>query len=917
MRKFSWILALMTALAMVFIACPSEGGGGADWDLPEVTWKYIEILPRSAAWHSIDIRVQNNLTSDFTSGKAHTITVWGAASGGGAGIAFGGAQVAQGDISSPVSADPKNKGRFKLSHTFAWDLLTDIGNGQRQDIRVNGIAASATTATFWEVLIVDADGKEIYRLSTDPIIQAMENNYPVLQEGGNKTKWFVGALGGTDIQPVGYIKDPGSTSSFVAVTDITGVPTEGNVGIELTLGGIAQPVGLATNSTITWSLVDAGVTGATVVDGVLKTITGEGTVKVLATVVNGKSATEDFTKEFTITIQAGLAVGDAVFDLADWLDGKNLGAITGDLPDPFQKGGTLVVSVTATGLSVTAPEANWAGLDIYLTNARHGTPMDIKNQKYKLVVTGKMITSPTGTKMRFQEPNGSNSAGTGYAMLVEQEMTGAVDEAFTLTYDIPAWFLDSGKTVEGVHAQDRIRLQSSGVDAAPFPEYLIETVKLTFEGPRDAVAQYTIKFDSDGGNTISDITVSSGLQVGTLPTPEKAGYKFRGWFLPDNTTEIKATTIATSALDGVTLKAKWDEAPALAILVDEPDTAGDTLFVPAGNWNGTDKYDYNGKKYWVLWRVASGNLDGAGVSAVTEVAAWLTDGDKTAFTDGNIGTGAGLSRINYTPPEGFEDYDYLTIYYELINLSGNPQVLIRNDAGGEGIPKNAEGGATQPTLAKGAGTIRIPTEQITGELLNIIIATASNTVNLFRVDRVTLTNELPLINEAPALTPASNWNGTTEYSYDGKDWWVLWRNAANLDGAGLSALTNVAAWLTDGDKTAFTNANIGDGTQGLSRINYTFSTAEKLALENYEKVIIYYELINLSGNTEVLIRNDAADKGLPLNAAGEATQPVLSEGVGGIAIPTEQITGNYLNIIMGVNAENINLFRVTKVEFVY
>jgi len=69
------------------------------------------------------------------------------------------------------------------------------------------------------------------------------------------------------------------------VADITGVPDEAVAGTPLTLTGMVLPED-ATNKDITWSIKDAGTTGASITDGVLSTLAG-GVVVVTATVEGG------------------------------------------------------------------------------------------------------------------------------------------------------------------------------------------------------------------------------------------------------------------------------------------------------------------------------------------------------------------------------------------------------------------------------------------------------------------------------------------------------------------------------------------------------------------------------------------------------------------------------------------------------
>ena len=62
--------------------------------------------------------------------------------------------------------------------------------------------------------------------------------------------------------------------------------------------------------------------------------------------------------------------------------------------------------------------------------------------------------------------------------------------------------------------------------------------------PRDT---NIVKFDSNGGNKVVDISVLEGYQVGDLPVPKRQGYIFLGWYLNKNyTTEITSTFVPTN-----------------------------------------------------------------------------------------------------------------------------------------------------------------------------------------------------------------------------------------------------------------------------------------------------------------------------------------------------------------------------------
>jgi endo-1,4-beta-xylanase len=88
------------------------------------------------------------------------------------------------------------------------------------------------------------------------------------------------------------------------VTGITGIPTNGTRGYEVDLtGAVVEPTD-ATNKTIIWTVSEAGTTG--VADNDLEdgkfTPGAAGTLKLIATIVNGRAMGTDYTRNATITI---------------------------------------------------------------------------------------------------------------------------------------------------------------------------------------------------------------------------------------------------------------------------------------------------------------------------------------------------------------------------------------------------------------------------------------------------------------------------------------------------------------------------------------------------------------------------------------------------------------------------------------
>ncbi|KLU59000.1 N-acetylmuramoyl-L-alanine amidase LytC precursor [Peptococcaceae bacterium CEB3] len=92
---------------------------------------------------------------------------------------------------------------------------------------------------------------------------------------------------------------------FVAVTGITGVPTTATVGTQLPLTGTVNPSD-ATNQNIIWSVNNNASTTEATISGNANTLsaTGAGTVVVTATIVDGATATTNYTQDFNITVTA-------------------------------------------------------------------------------------------------------------------------------------------------------------------------------------------------------------------------------------------------------------------------------------------------------------------------------------------------------------------------------------------------------------------------------------------------------------------------------------------------------------------------------------------------------------------------------------------------------------------------------------
>jgi hypothetical protein len=139
-----------------------------------------------------------------------------------------------------------------------------------------------------------------------------------------------------------------SGPTFVAVTNITGVPSTAVAGTPLALTGTVVPTN-ATNRDIIWNVKSAGTTFATISGSTLYTISA-GTITITATIAAGSSPTGIYTKDFVIVITTPTAVENV------------------EHPNPLKawtQNGTLYISLTAAGESSPVRVYSTTGVLVY------------------------------------------------------------------------------------------------------------------------------------------------------------------------------------------------------------------------------------------------------------------------------------------------------------------------------------------------------------------------------------------------------------------------------------------------------------------------------------------------------------------------------------------------------------------------
>jgi hypothetical protein len=247
---------------------------------------------------------------------------------------------------------------------------------------------------------------------------------------------------------------------FVAVSGITlTCATTVAVNTDLTLAGTVSPSN-ATNQTITWSFNSTGTTaaGAAITSGKLKA-TGDGVVKVLATVANGTAVGTNKTQEFTITVTAGgggfVAVNSITLTCAATVAVNTDLTLAGTVSPTTATYQTITWSfnpsgTTAAGAAITSGKlkATGDGVVKVLATVANGTAVGTdKTQEFTITVTaGSPPAYNPAVDYTVTLPGGSVKNST--------PITGTYDESGPkVVLDLPVGFAMSNYTKISIKAK--------------------------------------------------------------------------------------------------------------------------------------------------------------------------------------------------------------------------------------------------------------------------------------------------------------------------------------------------------------------------------------------------------------------------------------------------------------------------------
>ncbi|MBR4171732.1 MAG: InlB B-repeat-containing protein [Kiritimatiellae bacterium] len=156
---------------------------------------------------------------------------------------------------------------------------------------------------------------------------------------------------------------------------------------------------------------------------------------------------------------------------------------------------------------------------------------------------------------------------------------------------------------------------------------------------------YTVTFDTAGGSEVPPLLRDYNTEIGTLPRPEREGFRFRGWYTdPEGGTRIRTTIKVT---DDMTIYAHWIDGGSSAYrLYSDPIYGQIPSVYKGGKYNGY-AVDNNGNITGTFTLLVKKPKKGATTTAATVTFTALTTGKRTKFSGTiNLQTGTGTGMLS-------------------------------------------------------------------------------------------------------------------------------------------------------------------------------------------------------------------------------------------------------------------------------
>ena len=222
-------------------------------------------------------------------------------------------------------------------------------------------------------------------------------------------------------------------------------------------------------------------------------------------------------------------------------------------------GGTGYANITYTGSAINLPtpqKLDYTFDGWYENSSFSGTKLSgLYNPTTSVTLYAKW------TAIDYPEVTFNSNGGTNYSVTTSNSVGINLPTPEKYGYEFGGWFTSSnfsGSTLSGVYKP---------------------TSNITLYAKWTEIPTYTLSFVENGGLQVQDITEYKNTSV-TLPTPERYGYHFDGWFNNSGLTGTKVEKVTLSA--NQTYYAKWTQVNYVYLYYNESNTY-DRLEVAPGS----------------------------------------------------------------------------------------------------------------------------------------------------------------------------------------------------------------------------------------------------------------------------------------------------------------------------------------------
>ncbi len=292
--------------------------------------------------------------------------------------------------------------------------------------------------------------------------------------------------------------------------------------------------------------------------------------------VTSRSDFADFTLKTTMYMQKVYEIYSAYMTLADTYFVNTVSGVSQAQLDGTKVNGEFTITVKLpVGLTIADDAMKQDNKDMYGLSFVDGTPISALYRE-----TGRIYTQTNGEELNITiKPCQSNDLNYAHRIptlrdhlnrdiqIVCPVKAAAPQSGDSITYTVKGCVYgntdicsSSGDLLGKVTYRANQKSSTGETSTVETPNIILtEDVKVNYQQPSfpggGGSTNYTLTFETNGGNTIASITRNKGTFINLTPfTPIKDGYKFEGWYLDKELTKpVDKVTLNSN----MTVYAKW------------------------------------------------------------------------------------------------------------------------------------------------------------------------------------------------------------------------------------------------------------------------------------------------------------------------------------------------------------------------